>query len=92
MTGAKVVFIELGLSREQVTREAETANGNVPTDSANQDSDDPNHNNANQPLESMRVVTDQLQALTGRVLLHELFYFYAKMDVIQALVRGAPTL
>jgi hypothetical protein len=47
---------------------------------------------AHQPLEGMRVVTDRLQVSTGRVLLHELFYFYGKMDVIQALVRGAAPL
>jgi len=47
---------------------------------------------ADQPLEGMRCVTDEIQQSTGRVLLHELFYLYAKMDVIQALVRGAPPL
>ena len=49
-------------------------------------------NTANQSLENMRAVTDNLQLSTGRVLLHELFYLYAKMDVIQALVRGASPL
>jgi len=47
---------------------------------------------ANLPLEGMRCVTDEIQQSTGRVVLHELFYLYAKMDVIQALVRGAPPL
>jgi hypothetical protein len=47
---------------------------------------------ANQPLEGMRCVTEEIQQSTGRTLLHELFYLYAKMDVIQALVRGAPPL
>jgi hypothetical protein len=40
----------------------------------------------------MHAVTDRLQISTGRVLLHELFYLYAKMDVIHALVRGASPL
>ena len=51
--------------------------------------DDPDYNTAHQSLENMRVVTDRLQISTGRILLHELFYLYAKMDVIQALVRGS---
>ena len=47
---------------------------------------------ASVPLEGMHCVTDEIQRSTGRVVLHELFYLYAKMDVIQALVRGAPPL
>src|SRR5436190_832685 len=43
-------------------------------------------------VEDMCPITNRLQVSTGRILLHELFSLYAKMDVIQALVRGAPPL
>ena len=92
MSGAKVVLIEFGSSRWRVTPEAAVAKGDVTVDSTMDTRNNPNYNTANQPLESMRAVTDQLQISTGRVLLHELFYLYAKMDVIQSLVRGSSPL
>ena len=92
MTGAMAVLIEFGSSRWRVTPEVAAAQGDVTVDSTMDIRDDPNYNTANQPLESMRAVTDRLQISTGRVLLHELFYLYAKMDVIQSLVRGASPL
>jgi hypothetical protein len=92
MTGAMAVLIEFGSSRWRVTPEAAAADGDVTVDSATDTRYDPNYNPANQPLESMRTVTDKLEVSTGRVLLHELFYLYAKMDVIQSLLRGASPL
>jgi hypothetical protein len=92
MTGAMAVLIEFGSSRWRVTPEAAAAKGDVTLDSTMGTTNDPNYNTANQPLEGMRAVTDRLQVSTGRVLLHELFYLYAKMDVIQSLVRGASPL
>jgi hypothetical protein len=92
MTGAMAVLIEFGSSRWRVTPEASVARGDFTGDCAMSDAEDTKNNNANQPLENMRVVTDRLQVSTGRILLHELFYLYAKMDVIQALVRGAAPL
>ena len=92
MTGARAVLIEFGTSRWRVTPEAAALVGDVTRDTTVSDKSDPNYNTAHQPLESMRAVTDRLQVSTGRVLLHELFYLYAKMDVIQSLVRGASPL
>ena len=89
MTGAMTVLIEFGSSRWRITPEATAEKENVTTDST---TNNWNSNTANQPLEYMHAVTDHLQISTGRVLLHELFYLYAKMDVIQALVRGASPL
>lgn len=92
MTGAKSVLVEFGSSRWRVTPETAAASGDVTIDSTMNHRDIPNEQTANQSLENMRAVTDNLQLSTGRVLLHELFYLYAKMDVIQALVRGASPL
>lgn len=92
MSGAKAVLIEFGSSRWRVTPESPVTRGDVKLDPYLYDIQDPTYSTANQPLESMRAVTDQLQISTGRVLLHELFYLYAKMDVIQSLVRGSPPL
>jgi hypothetical protein len=93
MSGAMAVIIELGSSKLRLTPEAAAVRGDVTLDPiffTNQD--DPTYNTAQQSLENMRAVTDRLQISTGRNLLHELFYLYAKMDVIQALVRGAAPL
>jgi len=92
MSGAKAVLIEFGSSRWRVTPETALARGDISLDPSIYSTEDPNYNTATQPLENMRAVTDQLQVSTGRVLLHELFYLYAKMDVIQSLVRGAAPL
>src|SRR5271169_2564511 len=89
MTGAMTVLIEFGSSRWRVSPEAAAQKGHTTVDSTIKDS---NYNTANQPFENMRAVADNLQISTGRVLLHELFYLYAKMDAIQALVRGASPL
>lgn len=89
MSGAKAVLIEYGSARWRVTPEAAIAQGDFTIDC---DHRDPGYTTANATLENMRVVTDQLQVSTGRILLHELFYLYAKMDVIQSLVRGAEPL
>ena len=84
------VLIEFGSQRWRVTPEAAIVMGDCTLDcTLSSYNDDPNYNTAYQPLENMRVVTDRLQISTGRILLHELFYLYAKMDVIQALVRGS---
>jgi hypothetical protein len=91
MSGAMAVLIEFGSSRWRVTPEAAVERGDYTFD-CNQYPDDPSYNTAQQSLENMRVITDRLQVSTGRILLHELFYLYAKMDVIQALVRGADPL
>jgi hypothetical protein len=88
MSGAKAVLIEYGSARWRVTPEAAIAQGDYTIDNDH----DPGYTTANAPLENMRVVTDRLQVSTGRILLHELFYLYAKMDVIQSLVRGAEPL
>jgi hypothetical protein len=85
MSGAMAMIIELASQR----RETLPPTGEVPATTWERD---PLLNAVSQPLESMRAVTDQLQISTGRVLLHELFYLYAKMDVIQSLVRGAAPL
>src|SRR5271170_2300906 len=92
MSGAMAVLVEFGSSRWRVTPEASVARGDVTVDCAMSSPGDQDYNTAHQPLEHMRVVTDRLQVSTGRVLLHELFYLYAKMDVIQALVRGSAPL
>ena len=92
MNGAMAMLIEFGSSRWRVTPEAAAVKGDVTLDSTMDTRNDPNFNTIHQPLEGMRAVTDRLQVSTGRVLLHELFYLYAKMDVIQSLVRGASPL
>jgi hypothetical protein len=92
MSGAKAVLIEFGSQRWRVTPEAAIVMGDCTVDCNLSWDDDPSYNTAHQPLENMRVVTDRLQISTGRILLHELFYLFAKMDVIQALVRGAQPL
>ena len=93
MSGAMAVIIEFGSSRWRVTPEAAAVQGDVTLDCSMYGSiDDPAYNTTQQPLENMRAVTDRLQISTGRNLLHELFYLYAKMDVIQSLVRGAAPL
>lgn len=92
MSGAKAVLVEFGSSRWRVTPEAAAAMGDRTVDSTMYDPNVPNYETMNQPLGNMRALTDNLQISTGRVLLHELFYLYAKMDVIQALVRGASPL
>ena len=87
MSGAKAVLIEFGTARWRVTPE-----GDIGTRDFTMECDkqvDPAYTTAHAPLEGMRVAPDRLQISTGRILLHELFYFYGKMDVIQALVRGA---
>ena len=89
MSGANAVLIEFGSQRWRVTPEAAIMRGDCTLDCTLSYDDDPSYNTAYQPLENMRVVTDRLQISTGRILLHELFYLYAKMDVIQALVRGS---
>lgn len=89
MSGANAVLIEFGSQRWRVTPEAAIMRGDCTLDCTLSYDDDPSYNTAYQPLENMRVVTDRLQISTGRNLLHELFYLYAKMDVIQALVRGS---
>jgi hypothetical protein len=90
MSGAKAVLIEYGTARWRVTPEAAIANGDFTLDCNMYH--DPTYTTAHSPLENMRCITDQLQVSTGRILLHELFYFYGKMDVIQSLVRGAAPL
>jgi hypothetical protein len=92
MGGAKTMLVEFGSSRWSVTPEAAAAMGDKTVDSTIYHTNVPNYETANQSLGSMRAVTDNLEISTGRVLLYELFYLYAKMDVIQALVRGAPPL
>lgn len=92
MSGAKAVLIEFGSQRCRVTPEAAIVMGDCTSDCNLSWNDDPSYNTAYQPLENMRVVTDRLWISTGRILLHELFYLFAKMDVIQALVRGASPL
>ena len=84
MTGAKDILNNFGSSRWRVTPEAAgdiTLESGIPSAT-----DDPNYNPA---LNGMRIVADQLQVSTGRILLHELFYLYAKMDIIQSLLRGS---
>jgi len=92
MKAARAVIIEFGNSRWRVTPEAAAARGDFTTQGGMYNTFDPTYNTAQEPLESMHFVTDSLQVSTGRVLLHELFYLYAKMDVIQALLRGASPL
>jgi hypothetical protein len=82
MKGAMAVLIEFRSSRwGDITKEENIHN-----------IDNPSYNTANQSLGNMVTVTDRLQVSTGRVLLHELFYLYAKMDVIQSLVGGSTPL
>jgi len=85
MTGAKDILNHFGSSRWRVTPEA-AAVGDVTFESGTPSTTD---NPAYKPLNGIRIVTDQLQVSTGRILLHELFYLYAKMDIIQSLVRGS---
>ena len=92
MSGAKAVLIEFGSQRCRVTPEVAIIMGDYTSDRNLSWNNDPSYNTAYQALENMRVVTDRLWISTGRILLHELFYLFAKMDVIQALVRGAPPL
>lgn len=90
MTGAIAVLQES--SRWRATPEATSPATAVPTGEVDLSTPTSQTSTANQPLEGMPFVTDEIQVSTGRILLHELFYLYAKMDVIQALVRGAPPL
>jgi hypothetical protein len=90
MTGAKDILNNFGSSRWRVTPEAAAMGGDVTLESGIPNAmNDPNYNPDHKPLSGMRIVTDQLQISTGRILLHELFYLYAKMDIIQSLVRGS---
>src|SRR5438477_5446905 len=92
MSGAKAVLIEFGSQRCRVTPEVAIIMGDYTSDRNLSWNNDPSYNTAYQALENMRVVTDRLWISTGRILLPELFYLFAKMDVIHALVRGAPPL
>jgi hypothetical protein len=87
MTGAKDILNNFGSSRWRVTPEADAMEGDVTLESGiPSTTTDPNYNPT---YKGMRIVTDQLQVSTGRILLHELFYLYAKMDIIQSLLRGS---
>jgi hypothetical protein len=87
MTGAKDILNNFGSSRWRVTPEAAAMGGDVTLESGIPSTTaDPNYNSA---YKGMRIVSDQLQVSTGRILLHELFYLYAKMDIIQSLLRGS---
>jgi hypothetical protein len=90
MTGAIAVLQES--SRWRATPDAPSPATTNPAGEFDLSTPSPQTSTANQPLEGMRCVTEEIQQSTGRILLHELFYLYAKMDVIQALVRGAPPL
>lgn len=82
------VIIELGSSTSAETPET-VVGGNDCYSSTN----DPAYNSEQHSLEKVRTVTGRpLQISTGRNLLHELFYLYAKMDVIQSLLRASPPL
>jgi len=90
MTGAKDILNNFGSSRWRVTPEAAAMGGDFTWQSGIPNAmNDPNYTPDHKPLNGMRIVTDQLQVSTGRILLHELFYLYAKMDIIQSLIRGS---
>jgi len=94
MTGAKDILREFGTPRLRVTPEqkAPAEDGTTNMDLERTQKSSEGTDTGPQSLVHMRAITDRLQISTGRNLLHELFYFYGKMDVIQALVRGAAPL
>jgi hypothetical protein len=90
MTGAKIVLVEFGSQRWRVTPEASVLEGDVTLAGGIRKAHEINP--FAQEFEKMDIVADRLQVSTGRNLLHELFYLFGKMDVIQALIRGGATM